>query len=270
MDNIPLVTFVTINKNNANGLKKTLDSFVNQSNKSFDVIIVDGASVDNSLEVINEYSDIISLHLSEQDSGIYDAMNKGLAYVKTEYVYYLNSGDYLYDKDVFKILVSSLDPSLDAVYGNIAFMAESGLNFNKPSKKINLKKGYEHALPYQPALLLRKILLDKVGGFPLEYKYISDVVVIFKIFHDYDIIYRYIDTPFCLFDLSGVSGGLKNQKKIYKERLNFLKKDYPQYKKQFAAQYKFRFWVIYYIRLLMSKISICNYFFVFFPMDCNI
>ncbi|NLK45926.1 MAG: glycosyltransferase [Treponema sp.] len=102
------LSIITINRNNAAGLKKTLDSVASQSCRDFEHIIIDGASTDNSVEVIKEYvaspaGKNVSYWVSEADSGVYNAMNKGIKYLgNSDYVLFLNSGDWLVDENVIK------------------------------------------------------------------------------------------------------------------------------------------------------------------------
>ena len=80
------LSVITINYNNRDGLKKTIESVVNQTYKDFEYIIIDGGSTDGSVEVLKEYSDKIDYWVSEPDKGIYNAMNKGIDIAKGEYV----------------------------------------------------------------------------------------------------------------------------------------------------------------------------------------
>ena len=89
------LSIITINYNNKNGLQKTIDSVISQTFKDFEWIIIDGGSTDGSKELIEKYSQHITYWVSEPDKGIYNAMNKGIKVAKGEYLFFLNSGDYL-------------------------------------------------------------------------------------------------------------------------------------------------------------------------------
>ena len=91
------LSIVTVNLNNADGLLKTIESVASQTFTDFEYIIVDGASTDESLNIICQYENVPMSHfqwISEPDSGIYQAMNKGIRMAKGEYLLFLNSGDY--------------------------------------------------------------------------------------------------------------------------------------------------------------------------------
>ena len=112
-----MISIITINLNNKDGLKRTIESVINQT--KFDIIeyiIIDGGSTDGSVDLIKQYQDKISYWVSEKDTGIYNAMNKGIDASTGEYSLYLNSGDYLYTNDVIEKIMDKLDK--DIVYGN--------------------------------------------------------------------------------------------------------------------------------------------------------
>ena len=96
------LSIITINFNDAKGLEKTIQSVINQTYKDFEYIVVDGASTDGSVDVIKKYSNKLTHWVSEPDTGIYNAMNKGTRMASGEYCLYLNSGDFLADNDVLE------------------------------------------------------------------------------------------------------------------------------------------------------------------------
>src|SRR6266576_3724586 len=98
----PLFTVVTINFNNAVGLDKTIRSVTEQSFSSKEYIVVDGGSTDESLALIDTYASKIDIILNEPDRGIYDAMNKGVALARGEWVLFLNSGDMFVGSDILE------------------------------------------------------------------------------------------------------------------------------------------------------------------------
>ena len=95
-------SIITVNYNNKDGLKNTIESVIHQTFRDFEFIIIDGGSNDGSVEILKEYSQHISYWVSEKDSGIYHAMNKGIAQAKGEYLNFMNSGDCFYNPDVLQ------------------------------------------------------------------------------------------------------------------------------------------------------------------------
>lgn len=93
-------SIITINLNNSAGLRKTIESVVNQTFQDFEYIIIDGGSTDASVDIIKEYSSRIDYWVSEPDRGIYNAMNKGIVQAHGDYINFMNSGDCFYDNNV--------------------------------------------------------------------------------------------------------------------------------------------------------------------------
>ena len=96
------LSIITINYNNLEGLKRTVESVVNQTWHEFEYIIIDGASNDGSAAYIESQSHHFDYWESEKDSGIYNAMNKGIKVATGEYLLFLNSGDHLFNDSVLE------------------------------------------------------------------------------------------------------------------------------------------------------------------------
>ncbi len=112
----PVVTVITIVYNNVTDIERTILSVINQSYKNIEYIIIDGASTDGTLAIIKQYESKISNWISEKDKGIYDAMNKGLAIAKGDYVLFMNSGDEIYNRSTVERIFESI-PDADIYYG---------------------------------------------------------------------------------------------------------------------------------------------------------
>lgn len=143
----PLISIITINYDNAEGLDKTLASVNCQTSDEFEHIIVDGGSTDNSVEVIKHYDNgnIPRTWISEKDSGIYNAMNKGIRMAHGQYLQFLNSGDYLVDKDVILRISDALRRKdfPEILYGNlIAITKKAGLSAAKALRDAMSRRGY--------------------------------------------------------------------------------------------------------------------------------
>src|ERR1700741_3090435 len=99
---MPKISIITINYNDKTGLEKTISSVAGQSYADYEFIVIDGGSTDGSVEVIKKHESKISEWVSENDSGIFNAQNKGANKATGNYLLFLNSGDVLADKDVLK------------------------------------------------------------------------------------------------------------------------------------------------------------------------
>ena len=121
------ISIISINLNNTNGLKNTIDSIRNQSVQPFEYVVIDGGSNDDLSDLINENSKFITNYISEHDDGIYDAMNKGASICNGEWIGFLNSGD-TYNPDVVRELSMSLKNSeFDFTIGSVDILDKFGV-----------------------------------------------------------------------------------------------------------------------------------------------
>lgn len=107
-------SIITINYNNAEGLRKTMASLFNQTYADYEFIVIDGGSNDGSVNFIQEREDRISFWCSEPDKGIYNAMNKGVFHARGEYLIFMNSGDIFHNQDALS-KVAALQLTSDIV-----------------------------------------------------------------------------------------------------------------------------------------------------------
>ena len=119
-------SIITINFNNKGGLQKTIDSVVSQSFKDYEWIVIDGGSTDGSRELLEQNRDCFAFWCSEQDKGIYNAINKGLHHANGEYIQFLNSGDWLYNDTVLEKALVLIDGKQDIYYGDYVQVNDGG------------------------------------------------------------------------------------------------------------------------------------------------
>ena len=174
------LSIITINRNNAAGLEKTMRSVATQTFKEFEYIVVDGASTDGSVEVIKRLEPEFA-HLkwvSEPDSGIYNAMNKGMRMASGEYFQILNSADCLASEDVVERMLSALEntsyPSI--LYGNMIKCFPDGkklLDSSFAGRDITMLGMYKGTLNHDPAYI-RRDMFEKYGYYDENLKIVSD------------------------------------------------------------------------------------------------
>jgi glycosyltransferase involved in cell wall biosynthesis len=126
----PTLSIITVVYNNVRDIERTMLSVLNQSYAHIEYIVVDGASNDGTLEIIQRYQDRLSKVLSEKDAGIYDAMNKGLALASGDYVLFMNSGDELYGPDTVETVFATA-PNADIYYGETEMFNEAWQSIGK-------------------------------------------------------------------------------------------------------------------------------------------
>jgi len=171
------LSIITINLNNAEGLQNTIKSVVSQTFDDYEYIIVDGASSDSSIEIFHLFNgsgkkDI--KWISEPDSGVYQAMNKGIRMSKGEYLLFLNSGDFLVSDNVLNDIFSN-DYSGDILCGSCN-ISERGkvVHVTNPPAVITFGTLYNVGLAHQ-ATFIRRNLFDKFGFYDESFKYNADI-----------------------------------------------------------------------------------------------
>lgn len=160
------LSVVTINYNNRDGLRKTIESVVNQTFKDFEYIIIDGGSTDGSVDVIKEYKDKIDYWISEPDKGIYNALNKGVAVAKGEYCNFMNSGDSFYSHTTLEEVFNN-KPSSDLLCG-ITHSDKVKL----PPREITFDFLFNGCICHQCAFIRTSLM--KKYGYDENYKIVSD------------------------------------------------------------------------------------------------
>lgn len=205
------LSIVTINRNNAVGLEKTLLSVASQSFKDFEYIVIDGASNDSSVDVIKSHeSDFTRLRwVSEPDMGIYNAMNKGLRMTSGDYIQILNSGDCLAAPDVTERMLIELEkvgnPSI--LYGNMIKCFPNGRRMVDKcfaGQEITMLGMYTGTLNHDPTYI-RRDMFEKYGYYDENLRIVSD----WKWYLQAIILGgekpQYTDINVTLFDMSGIS-----------------------------------------------------------------
>lgn len=133
-------SIITVNYNNKDGLRKTIESVVHQTYRDFEFIVIDGGSTDGSAEMLKEYDKQITYWVSEPDKGIYNAMNKGIAKARGEYLNFMNSGDCYYDIDILE-KVAKYNFDTDFIVGKDYHFCEK------------LQKGHASILPPRTTMI---------------------------------------------------------------------------------------------------------------------
>lgn len=209
------LSIITINYNNIQGLKATLDSVAVQTFQGFEHIIVDGGSTDGAVNMIRDY--VLSVEkngscvkwVSERDNGIYDAMNKGAAMASGDYLYFLNSGDVLASPAMMQEMMGLLDGS-DCVIGRVNLTSRGqivGQTNLLSEKDMSLYNMYLRGINHQSALIKRELQLQtpydtsiKMGA---DWKFFIQSIVLGGAST------KFVDAIFANFDLSGLSSDTK-------------------------------------------------------------
>lgn len=177
----PKLSVITIVYNNVKDIERTMLSVLNQSYPNLQYIIIDGASSDGTMEVINRYHDRIEKVISEPDKGIYDAMNKGLKEATGDYILFMNSADELYDRDTVAQVFSTAE-NADIYYGETEMYNENwqslGQRRHAAPETFNWRSfKYGMNISHQ-AIYVKRTLAEP---YDLTYKYSADIDWIIKV-----------------------------------------------------------------------------------------
>ena len=227
------LSIITINRNNATGLEKTMQSVAAQTYKELEYIVIDGASTDGSVEVIKKLAPGF-VHLkwvSEPDAGIYNAMNKGIRMASGEYIQILNSADALASDVVTEKMLAALEekgkPSI--LYGNMIKCFPDGRKVVDKcfaGQEITMLGMYTGTLNHDP-VYIRRELFEKYGYYDETLKIVSD----WKWYLQAIILGgerpQYVDIDVTLFDMTGISESEGSRAKIKEERKKVLEQLVP-------------------------------------------
>ena len=170
-----VLSIITINLNNVIGLRKTMDSLVGQTFCDYEWIVIDGDSSDGSKELLDTHQKQITRFVSEPDSGIYGAMNKGAALAKGEYLLFLNSGDCLANNTVLEYFCTHHD-NADYIVG-YSIQEGNALSTKALNRSFSLKEEVYFlctgAYPHQ-ATFIRRTVFERVGLYREDKRIASD------------------------------------------------------------------------------------------------
>lgn len=189
------ISIITASFNSARTISDTLESVQRQNYNDIEHLVIDGASTDSTLDIVNKYPHISKV-VSEQDKGIYDAMNKGIRLATGEVIGILNSDDIYVDNDVLKEVAELFnDESVDVCYADLQYVRENDTNKlvrNWKSGSFKRNSFLFGWMPPHPTLFLRKRVYMKVGLFNLSFKTAADYELMLRVFVSHNFVVRYL------------------------------------------------------------------------------
>ena len=233
------ISIITVCKNAENAIERTMLSVVTQScfAENIEYIIIDGASSDKTVEIIKQYSGKHPIKwISEPDSGIYNAMNKGIKLATGDYLLFLNAGDYLIHYNVIKSLMNLFESGeFDVIYGNVLSIDPiSEQYWIKAIENPDIFFFSQDSLPHQ-ALFYKRTLFNKFGLYDETFSILADNVLNKKIICDKHISVKHINQIISIFLGDGISSTNKilaqKERNFFQEHC-FSEKQLLEIKKQ--------------------------------------
>jgi glycosyltransferase involved in cell wall biosynthesis len=217
---LPFFSIITVNLNNKDGLKKTIESVFEQSFKDYEYRVIDGESNDGSVEVIKQYDHYLSDWVSEPDKGIYNAMNKGIKRSNGLYLLFLNSGDVLAGNDVLQKVFEEAEEK-DIIYGHY----KMNENLYKSPTQLSFSNFWHRSICHQSVFFSKK-LFDQYGLYDDSLKIAADWFFLVYVLFKKDSSYKCIDLPISIIEPGGVSNSIETYKNVTSAERNYIYKTY--------------------------------------------
>ncbi|MBK1683308.1 glycosyltransferase family 2 protein [Rhodoferax fermentans] len=218
------ISIITVTFNAAGTIADTLASVACQTHPDIEHIVVDGASTDDTLEIIRQRGQHVSQTISEPDRGIYDAMNKGLGMATGSVIGFLNADDVYAGPTVLERVSAIIEKDkLDAIFGDAEFFSP-----DRPNRPLRLYRSARFRpeliawgwMPAHPSLFLGRHVYERFGAFKTDYRIAGDFELIARVFHSGTLEYRYLPDVLVRMRTGGVStGGWRNSLLLNREVL---------------------------------------------------
>jgi glycosyltransferase involved in cell wall biosynthesis len=202
---VPFFSIIIPTYNSALTLSISLDSVLHQNFSNYEVLVMDGASKDETVQIGKKYNDPRINVFSEPDNGIYDAMNKGIANAKGEWIYFLGSDDRLLNNNVLQDLHRSIQKTrCKVVYGSAKISGEAGWAKDGAiyDGEFSLEKLLRTNICHQ-AMLYHRSIFQKLGNYDLQYRVCADYDFNLRCFANYA--FAYVPITLSLFNAGGAS-----------------------------------------------------------------
>ncbi len=222
----PRFSIITVTYNAEKVIEETIQSVITQTYKNYEYIIIDGASKDNTLSVIDKYKDMISKVVSEPDKGLYDAMNKGIAAATGDYLCFLNAGDSFHEDDTLQLMVHSIndDTLPDVLYGETAIVNNEGhflhMRRLQTPEKLTWKSFKQGMLVCHQAFFAKRSLVEP---FNLSYRFSADFDWCIRVMKKASTLHN---THITVIDYLDEGLTTQNHKASLKERFRIMAKHY--------------------------------------------
>ncbi len=205
----PKISVITVVFNNEATIADTLQSVAAQDYSNLEYIVIDGLSKDRTLDRIKERKEIISKLISEKDTGIYDAMNKGIALATGEIIGFINGDDFYLPGTLAKVAKTfKEDPNLEACYGDLCYVKQNDPQTvvrhwrSSPFVPTAFERGWA---PPHPTFFVRHDVYERFGSFDLEYRIAADVELMMRFLERHRIRVKYVPGVMVMMRMGGTT-----------------------------------------------------------------
>lgn len=216
------ISIITVTYNRAYTIKAAIEGVLRQRFKNYEYIVVDGASNDNTVDILKEYEPKFEGRMrwiSEPDKGLYDAINKGFKMAKGEIVGIINSDDFFHRDDTFDIIAKAFeDSNIDAIYAESRHERAEGVDYQTSSgKSFRRWKMRFGVMPSHQTFYAKRTLFEELGYYKTDYKITADFELLLRFIYINRIKVKYIPEALLTFSFGGVSTNMKNKMLVNKE-----------------------------------------------------
>jgi len=220
------ISVITINYNNRIGLQNTINSVLSQTWKNFEFIIIDGNSTDGSKAIIEAHKQYLTYYVSEPDTGVYNAMNKGIKAAKGDFVFFLNSGDLLYNELVFEKIQIHLNNDYRIYYGNVIYQEGSTPVIRTFPDKLTFQFFLKDNINHQACFIDRHLFYE-FFFYNEDYKIVSDWEFLIYVICNRNIPYKHISDIISTYDTTGISSNINNHEAMTADKNKTFQKFFP-------------------------------------------
>jgi len=218
----PRITVITVVFNGAATIEHTIRSVIEQTYDNVEHIIIDGGSSDATLDILRKYEDEIDYWVSEKDAGIYDAMNKGIALARGDYIGMLNSDDFFAKPSALEIIATRIKAgNVDAVFSNLDIVDPANLERVFRKYRVSSLSSFMlriGVMPPHPTFYCKKSCYEKAGPYRTDYRIAADFEMLVRLLLKHHITWEFIDETTVKMRSGGLSSsGIKSNWVVNRE-----------------------------------------------------
>ena len=219
------ISIITVCFNSAATIETTIESVMVQTiKKNIEYIIVDGDSKDGTIAILKKHNSVITKWISEADSGLYDAMNKGISMATGDVIGFINSDDLFCDNQAIEKVINIFlkQPMLSAVYADLYYVAQNNVDIIIRRWVTGEQKKFKYGWhPAHPTLYIKKEIYNKYGLFNLDFKLAADFEIMLRLLEKHSISTYYLKEALIKMRLGGATNRSINN--IYNQNIECIK-----------------------------------------------